>query len=182
LPGKGWRDRAKKIRLLLLDVDGVLTDGRLAFDGAGQEIKFFHIRDGQGIRLLQQAGIHVGILTGRRSKAVSYRASDLGIRLVFQNLRDKGQALETILKKENLKATQVCYVGDDLVDLAILARVGLAVAVSDAVPEVKAVAHCITRCPGGRGAVREICEEILKVQGRWDRVTRAYRGKKGGNE
>ena len=176
---KDWKERAKRIRLLLLDVDGVLTDGRLAFDGAGQELKFFHIRDGQGIRLLQQAGIHAGILTGRKSKAVSYRASDLGIRLVFQKVRDKGRVLETILKKESLQAEQVCYVGDDLVDLPILARVGLAIAVSDAVPEVKAIAHCITRCPGGRGAVREICEKILKVQGRWDQVTQAYRSNAG---
>ena len=176
---KDWKERAKRVRLLLLDVDGVLTDGRLAFDEAGQEIKFFHIRDGQGIRLLQQAQIRAGILTGRKSKAVSYRASDLGIRLVFQKVRDKGRALETILKKESLKAEQVCYVGDDLVDLAILARVGLAVAVSDAVPEVKAVAHYITRCPGGGGAVREICEKILKAQGQWDQITRAYRSNAG---
>ena len=171
---KGWKDRAKRIRLLLLDVDGVLTDGRLAFDGAGREIKFFHIRDGQGIRLLQKAGIRAGILTGRRSKAVAHRAKDLGIRLVFQKVRDKGQVLETLLKRENFRAEEVCFVGDDLMDLAALSRVGLAVSVADAVPEVKAIAHYTTRSPGGQGAVREICEQILKAQGRWEEVTRSF--------
>ena len=172
---KGWRERAKRIRLLLLDVDGVLTDGQLAFDGAGQEIKFFHIRDGQGIRFLQQAGIRVGIVTGRRSKGVNFRARDLGIDLVLQKVRDKARALEAILRKENLRAEQVCYVGDDLVDLAVLSCVGLAVAVADAALEVKALAHYTTRFRGGRGAVREICEKVLKAQGKWGKIIQTYR-------
>ena len=172
---KGWKDRAKRIRLLLLDVDGVLTDGQLAFDGAGREIKFFHIRDGQGIRLLQRAGIKVGIVTGRKSKAVDFRARELGVELVFRKVRDKVRALEAVLRKENLKAEQVCYVGDDLVDLAVLSRVGLAVAVADAVPEAKALAHYTTRFSGGRGAVREVCEKILKTQGKWEKIIENYR-------
>jgi 3-deoxy-D-manno-octulosonate 8-phosphate phosphatase (KDO 8-P phosphatase) len=174
---KGWKERAKRIRLLLLDVDGVLTDGQLAFDGAGREIKFFHIRDGQGIRLLQQAGIKVGIVTGRKSKAVDFRARDLGVDLVFQKVRDKARALEAILRKENLQVEQVCYVGDDLVDLAVLSCVGLAVAVADAAPEVKALAHYTTRFSGGRGAVREVCEKILKTQGKWEKIIENYRPK-----
>ena len=177
----GWRERAKRVRLLLLDVDGVLTDGRLAFDGAGREIKFFHIRDGQGIRFLQQAGIKVGIVTGRRSKAVDFRARELEMAPVLQNVRDKARALEAILRKENLQAEQVCYVGDDLVDLAVLSRVGLAVAVADAVPEAKALAHYTTRLSGGRGAVREVCEKILKTQGKWEKIIENFRPN-GGRE
>ncbi|HYB20109.1 MAG TPA: HAD-IIIA family hydrolase [Thermodesulfobacteriota bacterium] len=177
----GWRERAKRVRLLLLDVDGVLTDGRLAFDGAGREIKFFHIRDGQGIRFLQQAGIRVGIVTGRKSEAVDFRAQELGIDLIFQKVRDKEKALGTILKKENLQAEQVCYVGDDLVDLAVLSSVGLGVAVADAAAEVRTLAHYTTRFPGGQGAVREICERILKAQGKWERIIQTYRYKATGD-
>ncbi len=177
----GWRERAKRVRLLLLDVDGVLTDGQLAFDGAGREIKFFHIRDGQGIRFLQQAGIRVGIVTGRKSKAVDFRARDLGIDLVFQKVRDKEKTLGAILRKENLRAEQVCYVGDDLVDLAVLSCVGLAVAVADAAREVKTLAHYTTRFPGGRGAVREICERVLKAQGKWEKIIQVYRHKADGD-
>lgn len=172
---RGWKERAKRIRLLILDVDGVLTDGQLGFDGSGREIKFFHIRDGQGVRLLQQAGIKVGIVTGRRSKAVDFRARELEMDPVFQNVRDKTRTLEAILRKENLRAEQVCYVGDDLVDLAILSRVGLAVAVADAIPEAKALAHYTTRFRGGRGAVREVCEKILKTQGKWEKIVENFR-------
>ena len=177
----GWRERAKRVRLLLLDVDGVLTDGRLAFDGAGREIKFFHIRDGQGIRFLQQAGIRVGIITGRKSEAVDFRAQDLGIDLVFQKVRDKERTLGAILRKEDLRAEQVCYVGDDLVDLAVLSCVGLAVAVADGAREVKTLAHYTTRFPGGRGAVREICEIILKAQGKWEKIIQTYRHQANGD-
>jgi 3-deoxy-D-manno-octulosonate 8-phosphate phosphatase (KDO 8-P phosphatase) len=164
---KGWKERAKRIRLLLLDVDGVMTDGRLGFDGAGREFKFFYARDGIGIRLLQRAGLKVGILSGRRAKVVELRARELGIDLLMQKIQDKARALEEILKKEKLHREQICYVGDDLVDLPVLTRVGLAVAVGDAAPEVKAAAHIITRKPGGMGAVREICEILLRAQGKW---------------
>ncbi len=164
---KSWKERAKRIRLLLLDVDGVMTDGRLGFDSAGREFKFFHARDGIGIRLLQGAGLKVGILSGRRAKVVDLRARELGINLLRQKIQDKAGALEEILKKEKLRREQICYVGDDLVDLPVLTRVGLAVAVADAAPEVKAAAHFITRKPGGRGAVREVCEILLRAQGKW---------------
>jgi 3-deoxy-D-manno-octulosonate 8-phosphate phosphatase (KDO 8-P phosphatase) len=164
---RGWKERAKEICLLLLDVDGVMTDGRLGYDCAGREVKFFYARDGIGIRLLQRAGLRVGILSGRRAKVVELRAGELGIDLLRQKIQDKGRALEEILNKEKLQGKQVCYVGDDLVDLPVFSRVGLAVAVADAVPEVKAAAHLITRKTGGRGAVREVCEILLRAQGKW---------------
>ncbi|MDI6753070.1 MAG: HAD-IIIA family hydrolase [Thermodesulfobacteriota bacterium] len=171
---KDWKKRAQAIRLLLLDVDGVLTDGRIVYDGRGQELKSFDIKDGQGIKLLQQAGLKVGIISGRKSSAVSLRARELGIDLLLQKALDKAKALERIIRKGNIRAEQICFVGDDLVDLAVFPRVGFAVAVADSVKEVKENAHYITHCPGGRGAVREVCELILKVQGKWEAVTQKY--------
>ncbi|MBM4331437.1 MAG: HAD-IIIA family hydrolase [Deltaproteobacteria bacterium] len=171
---KDWKKRAQAIRLLLLDVDGVLTDGRIVYDGRGQELKSFDIKDGQGIKLLQQAGLKVGILSGRKSSAVNLRARELGIDLLLQKALDKAKALEKIIRKGNIRAEQICFVGDDLVDLPVFSRVGFAVAVADSVKEVKENAHYITHCPGGRGAVREVCELILKVQGKWEAVTQKY--------
>ncbi len=175
-----WKERAKRIRLLLLDVDGILTDGRIVYDGSGREVKFFHIRDGQGIRLLQRAGIGVGILTGRGSKAVDRRARELGIDPVLQKVRDKGRALQEILTRKKVRADEVCYAGDDLVDLAVLTSVGLAVTVPEASAEVKAVVQYTTRLPGGQGAVREIAEILLKAQGKWENVIRDFRPDGGG--
>jgi 3-deoxy-D-manno-octulosonate 8-phosphate phosphatase (KDO 8-P phosphatase) len=177
---KGWEERARKVRFLLLDVDGVMTDGRLGFDGEGREFKFFYARDGIGIKLLQQAGVRVGILSGRRAKVVTLRAKELGISLIRQKIKDKAEALGEILKTEKLRPEQVCYMGDDLVDLSVLRRVGFAVAVADAVAEVKFVAHLVTRTPGGRGAVREVCEKILKIQGKWEKGTRKFFSSPGG--
>jgi 3-deoxy-D-manno-octulosonate 8-phosphate phosphatase (KDO 8-P phosphatase) len=171
---RGWKERAKRVRLLLLDVDGVMTDGRLGFDGAGREFKFFHARDGIGIKLLQGAGLRVGILSGRKARVVELRAKELGIDLLLQKVQDKAKGLERALRKEGLRPDQVCYLGDDLVDLPVLFRVGLAVAVADASPEVKAAAHIVTRKSGGRGAVRETCESILKAQGRWRAEIQRY--------
>ena len=172
-----WKERAKQVRLLLLDVDGVMTDGRLGFDGSGRELKFFYARDGIGIRLLQRAGLRVGILSGRKAKVVELRARELGIDLLLQKSQDKAQGLEEVLRREGLRPDQICYVGDDLVDLPVLFGVGLAVAVADAVPEVRAAAHFVTQKPGGRGAVREICEALLKAQGRWTaEIGRYYPG------
>ncbi|MBP1722594.1 MAG: 3-deoxy-D-manno-octulosonate 8-phosphate phosphatase [Deltaproteobacteria bacterium] len=177
---KDWKERAKKIRLLLLDVDGVMTDGRLGFDGEGREFKFFYARDGIGIKLLQQAGLRVGILSGRRARVVALRAKELGIFLVRQKIKDKAQAFGEILEAEKLRPEQVCYMGDDLVDLPVLCRAGFAVAVADAVAEVKSAAHWVTRSPGGRGAVREVCEKILKMQGKWKKGTRKFFPSPGG--
>jgi 3-deoxy-D-manno-octulosonate 8-phosphate phosphatase (KDO 8-P phosphatase) len=174
MAGESWKERAKKVRLLLLDVDGVMTDGRLGFDGEGRECKFFYARDGIGIKLLQQAGVRVGILSGRRAKVVSLRAKELGISLIRQKIKDKAQALGEILETEKLRPEQVCYMGDDLVDLSVLRRVGFAVA------EVKFMAHLVTRNPGGRGAVREVCEKILKIQGKWEIGTRKFFSSPGG--
>jgi 3-deoxy-D-manno-octulosonate 8-phosphate phosphatase (KDO 8-P phosphatase) len=174
LSANDWKKRAKFIRLLLLDVDGVLTDGRIVYDGAGRELKFFDIKDGHGIKLLQRAGLEVGILSGRRSPALRLRAKELGIHLLRQKVLDKGKALEAILRKKRFRAEQICFVGDDLVDLPVLARVGLAVAVTDSVEDVKANAHYITHHPGGQGAVREVCDLILKAQGKWEAATQEY--------
>ena len=166
--------RAKAIRLLLLDVDGVLTDGRIIYNGSGREFKSFSIKDGQGIVLLRRAGLEVGILSGRRSPAVIARAKELGIALCQQKVLDKGKALKSILGMKKIRAEQVCYMGDDLVDLPVFFRAGLAVAVADSVEEVKANAHYVTHHPGGQGAVREVCELILKAQGKWKKVTHQY--------
>jgi len=174
LKAGGWKERARKICLLLLDVDGVLTDGKVGIDGSGGEIKFFDIRDGHGIKLFQRGGLEVGILSGRAARAVRVRARELGIQLVRQKALDKGRVLEEILRLKRVHPEQVCYVGDDLVDLPVFFRVGLAVAVADGVEDLKRHAHYITRNPGGRGAVREICEQILKAQGKWDGATRRY--------
>jgi len=174
LPEKGWKERAKKIRFLLLDVDGVLTDGRIVYDGTGRELKIFNVKDGQGIKLLQRAGLAVGILSGRKSSAVRRRARELGIRLLRQNVLDKGKALEAIQQQKGVKSEEICFMGDDLADLPVFTRVGLAVAVADSAADVKAKAHYITHHSGGQGAVREVCDLILKAQGKWAEVTSHY--------
>jgi len=165
-PTEVWQ-RAQAIRLLLLDVDGVLTDGRLYFDAKGETLKVFHVRDGHGIKMAQRAGIEVAFLSGRRSDAAFHRAKELGITKFYEGLRDKVVVLEELLEALRLSPQQVAAVGDDLVDLPLLARVGLAVAVADAAPEVRAAAHWVTTLPGGRGAVREVCDLLLKAQGKW---------------
>jgi 3-deoxy-D-manno-octulosonate 8-phosphate phosphatase (KDO 8-P phosphatase) len=149
------------IRLLVLDVDGVLTDGRLAYGPRGEQLKIFHVRDGHGIRLLQDAGVSVAVLSGRKSAATARRCRDLGIRHVSQGLRDKTLAFDRLLAKLGLGAREVACVGDDTPDIALLVRAGLAIAVADAHPLVHAVAHRRTTLPGGRGAVREICDWLL---------------------
>jgi 3-deoxy-D-manno-octulosonate 8-phosphate phosphatase (KDO 8-P phosphatase) len=168
-PPEVWQ-RAQAIRLLLLDVDGVLTDGRLYFDAKGETLKVFHVRDGHGIKMAQRAGLEVALLSGRRSDAAFHRARELGINRFYEGLRDKVATLEELLHDLNLSPREAAMVGDELVDLPVLARVGLAVAVADAVPEVKAAAHWVTSLPGGRGAVREVTDLLLQAQGQWDRV------------
>ncbi len=166
-PPAVW-ERAKKIRLLLLDVDGVLTDGRLYFGPAGEALKVFHVRDGHGIKMAQQAGIEVAFLSGRRSDAAFHRARDLGVTRYHEGLRDKVAVFQELLAALNLAPQEVAAVGDELVDLPLMAQVGLAVAVADAAPEAKAAAHWVTPAPGGRGAVREVTDLLLKAQGRWE--------------
>ena len=172
-PPEVWQ-RAQAIRLLILDVDGVLTDGRLYFDAQGEPLKVFHVRDGHGIKMAQRAGIEVALLSGRRSEAAFHRATELGIDRFFQGLRDKLAAMKEIEAALQIRLQEVAVVGDELVDLPIMARAGLAVAVADAVPEVLAAAHWVTTNPGGRGAVREVCDLLLKAQGKWEEIIRPW--------
>lgn len=158
-------ERAARVRLALFDVDGVLTDGRLLLGDRGQEYKAFHTRDGQGLTMLRDGGIEIGIVSGRSSAAVGKRMAELGITLVYQGRLDKLAVLNTILGKRKLDASEVAYVGDDLPDLPVLTRVGLAVAVADAHELVQRHAHMSTTRPGGQGAVREVCELILEAHG-----------------
>jgi 3-deoxy-D-manno-octulosonate 8-phosphate phosphatase (KDO 8-P phosphatase) len=172
-PPEVWQ-RAQAIRLLILDVDGVLTDGRLYFDAQGEPLKVFHVRDGHGIKMAQLAGIEVALLSGRRSEAAFHRATELGIDRFFQGLRDKLATMKEIEAALQIRPQEVAVVGDELVDLPIMARGGLAVAVADAVPEVLAAAHWVTTNPGGRGAVREVCDLLLKAQGKWEEIVRPW--------
>jgi 3-deoxy-D-manno-octulosonate 8-phosphate phosphatase (KDO 8-P phosphatase) len=160
------RSRAKKIRLLLLDVDGVLTDGRIIIDDRGVETKQFHSRDGQGIALLLRAGIEVGFISARASPAVRRRAKELGVRLVRQGVRDKLQAYDEIKRERGLRDLEIAYVGDDLVDWPLLRRTGLAVCVGDGWRELRPRVHWVTRAFGGAGAVREVADLLLKAQGK----------------
>jgi len=166
--------RAQRIKLLLMDCDGVLTDGRLWLTADGDEQKAFHARDGQGISLLHHAGLHTGIITGRRSSAVERRAQDVKISYVRQYAKDKIKALAEILAEAGVTTDECAYIGDDVGDIPVMHRVALAVAVADAVAETKQAAHYITALKGGQGAVREVCDLILKAQGRWDEVMRRF--------
>ena len=148
------QSKAKKIKLLLLDVDGVLTDGRIILDNQGNEIKAFHVRDGHGIKLAQRAGITIGIITGRSSEVVNIRARELGIEEVYQGALDKMVAYESVLSKYNINDEEVAFIGDDIVDVPIFRKVGLAVTVADADPAVKPFIDMVTKAEGGRGAVR----------------------------
>ena len=168
------RERLAKIRLLLLDVDGVLTDGRITYDDRGAETKAFDVKDGHGMKMLQRVGFRIGIITGRQSAVVERRAAELGIDLVYQGAKDKLLPFSEILEKTGLTAEEVAYVGDDLPDLPVLMRVGFAVTVADALEELKPHADYVTRRPGGRGAVREVCDLLLKETGRWESVTDRY--------
>lgn len=168
--------RAQTIRLLILDVDGVLTDGRLYFDAKGEALKVFHVRDGHGIKMAQKAGVEVAFVSGRRSDAAYHRAKELGINRFFEGVRDKVAVLQEIMAAMQIQAAEVAVVGDDLVDLPIMTRAGLSVAVADAVPEVLAAAHWLTTNPGGRGAVREVCDLLLKATGKWEEIVRPWVG------
>ncbi len=153
--------RARGVRLLVLDVDGVLTDGRLYLSAAGEELKVFDVRDGSGLVALQRAGVAVAIISGRDSGAVSRRAAELGIPHVRQGVTDKGRELESLMHELGIAAAETACVGDDTPDLPMLRTAGLAVAVADAHPGLRASAHFVTSAPGGRGAVREVCDLLL---------------------
>jgi 3-deoxy-D-manno-octulosonate 8-phosphate phosphatase (KDO 8-P phosphatase) len=159
--------RASRIKLLLMDCDGVLTDGRLWLTGDDDEQKSFNTHDGLGLSLWHRAGLRSGIITGRSSRVLARRARELGVEFLCQGNPDKTAAFEQLLQEAGVEENEVAFVGDDLPDIPIMNRAELAVAVADAVEEVRSVAHYITRAAGGRGAVREVIEIILKSQGRW---------------
>ena len=156
--------RAKEIRLLLLDVDGVLTNGALHYSGSAEESKSFHTQDGFGIRLLQEAGIDTGVITARKSEVVARRAGELKMRYIYQGTRNKNEALKEILQVSGYRPFQVAYMGDDWLDLVLLQQVGLAIAPANAVREVKEIAHFVTEREGGAGAVRDACDLILEAK------------------
>ena len=164
------RDKLKHTKLLLLDVDGVLTDGSIIYNDSGDETKVFNVKDGLGIRILMKAGIQVGIVTSRTSKALKHRCNNLGISLIFDGVHDKTSVLELISKRTGLPAEDIAFIGDDLIDLPLLKRVGLSIAVADAHETVIENVDMVTLKKGGAGAVREVCEAILKAQGLWSKV------------
>ena len=167
-------ERAKRVRLVIFDVDGVLTDGSLFLGDDGQEYKAFHSRDGHGMTMLRQSGVTLAIITGRRSEVVRIRMESLGIAHVYQGYRDKLPAYRDIKETLGLEDAAVAYVGDDVVDLPVMRQVGLAIAVDDAHPLVVEHCHWQTGAPGGRGAGREVCEFIMRAQGTLDPMLQGY--------
>jgi 3-deoxy-D-manno-octulosonate 8-phosphate phosphatase (KDO 8-P phosphatase) len=168
------REKLKNIKLLLLDVDGVLTDGKIVYTDSGEQIKAFDVKDGHGLKLLMRSGAEVVLITGRESKVVLHRARDLGIQEVYQKVTNKIEIYEKILKEKNLEDIHVGFVGDDLIDIPVLKRVGFSAAVEDAIPEVKEIVDYVTSKKGGEGAVREVCELLLKSQDKWEELTERY--------
>ena len=164
-------EKARKIRLLILDVDGVMTDGSIILDNEGNEFKRFHVRDGHGIKMLQKAGIKVGIITGRKSKVVEMRAQELGIEEVYQRVFKKSVVFDQLLKKYKCLDENVAFMGDDIVDQELLKRAGLSAAPADAEDAAKQRADIVTERRGGRGAVREFIDIILKSSGLWEKVS-----------
>jgi 3-deoxy-D-manno-octulosonate 8-phosphate phosphatase (KDO 8-P phosphatase) len=167
-------EKAKKVKLLLLDVDGVLTDGRIIYDSKGREIKFFYVHDGMGVYLLKKAGIPTVLVTAKGSSAIKPRARDMQVEAVFENVSPKTSILDKVLKRFKVEPEEICFVGDDLVDLGLMKRVGFRVAVFNACSEIKSLAHYITLKEAGKGAVREIAEIILKAKGVWEALVKEY--------
>jgi 3-deoxy-D-manno-octulosonate 8-phosphate phosphatase (KDO 8-P phosphatase) len=167
-------ERCQKIEMLVMDVDGVLTDGSIVYDDRGAEIKAFHVRDGSGLKMWLALGRKAAILTGRQSAVVARRGAELGLTDVVQGADDKLAAFDQLLATHGLRAEQAAYIGDDVPDLPVLRRCGLAVAVADACPEVCAVAQYVTGVSGGRGAVRETIELLMRAQGRWRQALARY--------
>ncbi len=168
-------ERLKKIKLIIMDVDGVLTDGSIYLDEQGHELKRFNVKDGSGIKFAHRSGLKTALISGRSSPVVDRRAIELGISEVIQLAKQKLPPYEALLKKYNLKDEEAAYIGDDVLDLGILRRVGFAVSVADAHEEVKKTAHYVTAAPGGQGAVREMIEMILTAQDKWDKIMERYR-------
>lgn len=166
--------RCQGIELLLTDVDGVLTDGGVILNNEGVESKKFHIRDGLGFKLWRQAGFKCGLITGRNSQVVRLRAQELSLDIVRQGIVDKGTVAQEVLKKFNLEPEQLAFVGDDLIDLGAIRLAGLGIAVADAVDEVKEAADYVTKTPGGKGAIREVIEVILKAKKVWNDIIHTY--------
>lgn len=164
------KNKAKKIKLLILDVDGVMTDGSIILDSQDNEIKAFHVRDGHGIKMAQGVGIEIAIISGRESRVVERRALELAIKEVYQKALNKIDVYEKMLKKFGLKDDEVAYIGDDINDMPLLKRVGLSIAVADADKRVKEIVDYVTEIDGGRGAVREVIDVILKAQGKLFRI------------
>jgi 3-deoxy-D-manno-octulosonate 8-phosphate phosphatase (KDO 8-P phosphatase) len=167
-------DKLKDIKVLILDVDGVLTNGSIIYNDNGVETKIFNVKDGLGIRLLMDAGFDLCIVTGRLSKALDNRCKNLGIDLVFDNVRDKASVFERILDQTGRSASEVAFIGDDLPDLPLMKNVGLAIAVADAHKVVLDAADMVTSAKGGCGAVREVSELLLKAQGLWDKILERF--------
>ncbi|MEO7973708.1 MAG: phenylphosphate carboxylase subunit delta [Thermoanaerobaculia bacterium] len=167
-------ERARNLHWLLLDVDGVLTDGRLSFDANGESVKVFDVRDGLGVKLLHGAGVEVGILSARTSPIVEKRSRDLGLVEILQGREHKADSFRDFLARHALDASTVGFIGDDILDLAVLGRCGLAAAPADAVVDVRSRVHYVTTASGGRGAVRELCEQILKARGVWETIVARF--------
>ncbi|HMH52736.1 MAG TPA: HAD hydrolase family protein [Candidatus Acidoferrum sp.] len=172
--------RARKIRLLVMDVDGVLTDGRMVLSDRGEELKMFHTHDGIGLALAHRAGLRTALVTGETSPIAKARGEKLGVGKVVLGARRKGDVVDALLAEHGMSADALAYIGDDLLDLPALQRAGLAVTVADAVTDVKKLAHVVTKAAGGHGAVRECVELLLRAQGVWDAVYRAFVEEHGG--
>ncbi|WP_444896348.1 KdsC family phosphatase [Microbulbifer sp. SSSA005] len=178
IPEQKLNDSLKNIRWLVLDVDGVLTDGKLYFDNSGNELKTFHTLDGHGIKMLQNSGVRVAIITGRRSNVVERRAHDLGINKLIQGREDKFVALQELLSEESCRLEDIAYVGDDYPDLLVMTKIGCPIAPPNAAPPVRERALWITEACGGEGAVREVCDRIMIAQGTFDAALAPYNGEK----
>lgn len=173
---EGVLERAREVKLLILDCDGVLTDGRIILLPGGEETKAFDAKDGHGIRMALRAGLRVAIISGRESFAVRARARDLGITQLHEGAFAKLEPYERVLEEESVSDRETCFVGDDVTDIPVFRRVGLAIAVADATEDAKRFAHFVTERGGGRGAVREVIEALLKAQGKWEEVMARYDG------
>lgn len=171
---KSFNEKAAKIKLVVFDVDGVLTDGKLYLADDGNEMKTFHARDGQGLVMLRDSGCEIGIITARKSNIVNERMSALGIKNIYQGVHNKSEAILNLMQYLKLEQEHVAYVGDDVIDLVAMQHADLRIAVADAIDEVKDYAHWVTEKSGGNGAAREVCEMILRGQGRYDEALQRY--------